>query len=168
MKSDSDRFGEAFVICATVHDKQITPELIEAYYSALSDIPIDLIEKAFAYNIQHSKFFPKPSEIREVAMPKAAEPSEMAAAQWDDVMVRLRDSRNAKSPDPVTEAVVKDLGGWIYLGQREQDKLVWIQKEFERRYVTYTETGTAVVDRQVPRLSSATKSLPYDKNDRHE
>ena len=39
--------------------------------------------------------------------------------------------------DPLIHVVIKDMGGWIFLCQQSERELIFLQKEFERRYQNY-------------------------------
>ena len=141
------RFANAMKTASMAMDKPLDAERIRIYWEYLSAYPIDDVEAAFSHCIANNNWFPKVAELIELMQPKKATVEQEAVAEWDSVMLALRNSGNAKSPNPVTERVVYDLGGWVPLGRKSFDELVWVQKEFVRRYVAGVETSIAPIKR---------------------
>ena len=73
-----------------------------------------------------------PADIRRAAGERSS--AEDAAGAWETVARLARNCRSAVHPDPVAEEAVKRLGGWIKIGLADEDRLVWIRKEFLELY----------------------------------
>lgn len=143
---DKLRFAKAMMMCATATDYVLSDEKISVYWNFLKDFPDDDIETAFLHSARTLKWFPKVSEVIELMTPKVETPEQEAIREWDRVVLALRNSGNAKSSNLLTERVVFDLGGWVPLGRKSFDNLVWVQKEFVRRYVAGVETNISPIN----------------------
>ena len=65
LSDHSDVLAAAMVIFATVYRESITPQLTEIYLKALGDITVKDFKAAVDHLVKTSKYFPRPSEIRE-------------------------------------------------------------------------------------------------------
>ena len=142
-----ERFAKTLRLSAVAHDYEIKPGLAEVYWAQLQEFSHEDVDQAFALHMRISKWFPKLVEIIDLLIPAEATIEQEAVSQWDSVVSKLANSWNAKAGNPITERVVNDLGGWVQLGRTATEKLVWVQKEFVRRYVMHTETGMAPIRR---------------------
>jgi hypothetical protein len=148
VEQDKKRFVEIMTFIGTVYSKELSTEQLKAWFRVLEDLDVGDIETAADAHMRESRFMPTPAELRKKLEPQNRQ---MALIAWAEVPGLLRNSRAAKSADPVTERVVQDLGGWVALGQKTADQLVWIEKEFATRYEMYAELGTDVTAISGPR-----------------
>ena len=144
------RFAEAMAVLAAAFDRELTEPLLRVYWLDLQAFEITEIEAAMTHLRRSSKWFPKIAEIRELLLPKALTTEQLAISKWDSVVLAIRDSRNAHSDDLVSDRVVADLGGYIELGRKSAGELVWVQKEFVRRYCAAVESNVAPIRRLRP------------------
>lgn len=94
-ETEQDRleFLKAMQLLGATFDRQITDRLLDAYFHALSDLPIELLTAATSKWLLVGRFFPKPVELRELCEGSADDRAQMA---WD-VIIRA----------------VKRFGGWV-------------------------------------------------------
>ena len=144
---DKKRFGEAMVVLAVATGHELTEQILRVYWAELEHYEPDDVDAALRHLGRTSKFFPRLAEIIDLLKPDDVSVEDQARAAWDDVMPLLRNSRAAVSNDPITEAVINQMGGYVRLGMLETDKLVWERKDFEERYVRALETGEAPIHR---------------------
>lgn len=62
--TDLKGFSAMMYTLAQVFQTELNEIQIEAYFRALSEIPIGTLQAGIAYSIKTRRFFPKPSEIR--------------------------------------------------------------------------------------------------------
>jgi hypothetical protein len=140
---NADDRKEFFTLIAMTAEAYGTTDLTKTrlalMFDDLSEYDIGDIAKALREHRKSCKWFPKVSEIVERMQPNT---DQTALIAWSQALPLLRDSRNAKSDDPITEKVIQDLGGWFQLGMKSTSELVWVEKEFEKRYAMYAEHGT--------------------------
>lgn len=139
--NDKRIFADALIAMAEVYGKEITASLAMLYFDDLSEYPLAQVLSAFSAHRKdrdRGRWFPKVADLID-KLEGAADERGMVA--WAALLPMLQDSARARSDDPITERVVKDLGGWLRLGHTSVDKLVWVEKEFVRRYQMYSEHG---------------------------
>jgi len=123
--------------------QNVTAETIGAYEMALSDLPIEAVQRAVYRAMRECKFFPSAVELRELA----GVPSPMQRAQraWETlvkVAAKHGDQRSVDFDDVAINATVRNLGGWLrfcYLDTEERHK--WYSKDFSRVYVELLASG---------------------------
>lgn len=136
---------EFFTLIAMTAEAYDVPDLSKArlalMFDDLREYQLEQVAQALRDHRQQCKWFPKVSELIERMEPSSEQAGLLA---WGELLPLLRDSQNAVSPDPITERVVQDLGGWTRIAHTDTEKLVWVEKEFVRRYAMYSELGMDV------------------------
>lgn len=64
---DKPALRRALLTLAEIHGRELTPEMLEAYFDALQTLPIQNVERAIKRATAESAFWPKPAELRELA-----------------------------------------------------------------------------------------------------
>lgn len=155
-EADKPAFFTLLAMTAEAYDvPAMSKARLVMMFDDLSEYRVDEIAAALKAHRKTCKWFPKVSEIIERIRPDNAQAAMLA---WSTMLPLLRNSRAARSSDPLTEAVVRDLGGWIALGQKSAAELVWVEKEFARRYETYAEHGVDAAEK-VPQIAGDRRGL---------
>lgn len=63
-QNDFEGFAKLLKRLAVMYGKKLDDELTQAYWIALKDQPLDRITALAEHRMKHSKFFPKPVELR--------------------------------------------------------------------------------------------------------
>ncbi len=111
------------------------------YWQTLNDLTFDQFEKglyAALRDPERGRFMPMPADILHFARPKRT--SVEAWSEVERAMSHCGAYRTVQFEDGVTNAVVKDMGGWPWICSQDIDE-PWTQKEFERRYESYRLSG---------------------------
>ena len=143
MKSnDQPRFAAVMEILCATFQREPSTFLFDAYRTALADLPIEAVENAAGAALGSLKFMPKPVELRELAGAKNAPSIEdRALIAWGCVLQAIRDTSGYATvdfDDPVINATIRDLGGWIQLSDKSSEELhKWTIKDFTRAYCAY-------------------------------
>lgn len=149
--SDKRIFAENLIGMGEVYDRKISPAAAAIYFDDLKDYPLADVLAAFSAHRKDSdrgRFFPKVADLLDKLQ---ATTEQTAMLAWSEMLPLLKDSQRAISADPVTERVIQDLGGWTRVAHTDTDKLVWVEKEFVRRYQMYSEHGVDVLRIAAPR-----------------
>jgi len=116
---------------------QITEQMLAAYHAALADLSDDELQTATVAALRSLTFFPKPSEILELARPSQA----LLAWEVFRSANRKRDGRQAvEVADPIMAHTIRSMGGWARACHLTTDELCgyyrteWLKtyREFER------------------------------------
>lgn len=114
MHDDFVRFGIKFAELCTAFGETQSKERIEVYWSRLQGFDIERIERAIDYLIDHSRFFPKVAEIRELI---EGSEDDRAAQAWQ-LLIRAIEKGGPYASLHVddaalADALLKTFGGWI-------------------------------------------------------
>ena len=142
-KQDRPMFAKILTVLGSTFDKKIGEDVLEAYWMALRDLPMESFKEAAREAMKASEWMPKPAHLRRMA--GEVGPGHRAAIAWQTVRKALSQHGTYTSvdfDDPVINATIRNLGGWVALGRaKAKDFDVWTRKEFERVYAAIYETG---------------------------
>lgn len=119
---------------AELYGREVSKPLFEMYVADLEAFDIrDILRaiRAHRQDPQRGQYFPKPADIIDKINGTV---QESALVAWPEVLRLASNSRAAQSPDPITEQVVGEMGGWRRFGMSTTQELTWMQKEFIERY----------------------------------
>lgn len=138
---DKSRFVEAFArLCATFRVEP-TEVLLDAYWSALSDLAIGAIAAAMVRALTYEERFPVPAVLRRLTGEKS--PAEEAVEKWADVRRQISavGYYGAPNMDTAMSRAVRALGGWQRLCSIESRDLDFIAKDFRDIYRVDAESA---------------------------
>ncbi len=121
---------------AEAYRQSISAATVNAYDTALGDLPIESVARAALLAMRTCKFMPNVAEIRELAT--GVKHSDRAVLAWDAVLrVPLNAYHHMDFDDGLINATIRNLGGWVNFVERfsssENEK--WLRKEFCDTYL---------------------------------
>lgn len=126
--TDLERFAVAMGTLGSIFGRDTSPEVVDAYWHTLDDLPIDSVEQACRDLAKGAVHFPRPVEIRNFCVRDA---QAAAGDAWTEVLRLAKNCREAKHPDPIAERCVRELGGWEHIGTMDIEQFnTWTRKEF--------------------------------------
>lgn len=135
---DQEKFTQGLIILAEVYNRKLSSLLLHAYWNCLKTYSYVEFEKTlwdFLKNPDYAKRnFPSPADWIK-ALEGDTESKSLAA--WTEVIKTIRQVGHYESvifADALIHDVIQDMGGWIFLCQQPERELIFLQKEFERRY----------------------------------
>jgi len=151
--NDLGRFAQAMAALSAAFDKEIDESTVEAYWMSLEDMSIEAFEEACKLAMQNLEYFPRPAHLRRSQAGMGAESRSIIA--WQSVVravATIGQYASVDFDDPITNATVRNLGGWYWLCQQpEKEVKVWIRKNFEKIYTALSGSGvTAESVRYLP------------------
>ena len=132
-------FSKLLAAYANTLRHDISADAIEIWWRKMERFDLEAIAKAFSKHTDQSKFFPSPSEILALLEPQRERSPLLAWAEVERTISKHGAYATVQF-DPVTNAVIQDMGGWACLCHQNLDE-PWTQKEFERRYGEYQQHG---------------------------
>lgn len=128
---DRPKFAKALAALGVAFGKDVDAAVMEAYWGFLSDLDVGDVVQACGAAGRSLKWFPKPAEIRELAGQSV---EARAAAAWEIVDGAANRLGHVRSPDfgPRINAVVRNMGGWVWFCDQPLKSLPFTRKEFER------------------------------------
>jgi len=138
-KADREHFGSVIGALAEAFERDLTEGLVESYWLALEDLPLDAVRRGAKLCLQTRRFMPRPAEIRERAFGSA---KLLAAEAWRRVAQHIRGSRDAEPLDPIARKVVSLLGGLDVLKDTATTEIhTWTAKRFAELYEEVAGSG---------------------------
>ena len=140
-RGDQERFFQLLMAYADLLNRKISTDATEIWWRKLERFDLEAISRAFSKHTDRSEFFPSPFEILSLLEPHRERSPLLAWAEVERTMFKHGAYATVQF-DPVTNAVIRDLGGWACLCHQNLDE-PWTQKEFERRYEEYQRHGVS-------------------------
>jgi hypothetical protein len=113
MQHDIEDFAGLMALLAEVFGKDLTPQLVEIYFRALADFPIERIAAAIDEAVRRLKFFPKPTELIELIEGSPDDQAEQAWAQFWLALNRGGTHRSLNCEDVIlAETIRRQYGSW--------------------------------------------------------
>ena len=143
--SDRTRFAVVFNGLAATFSKEPSKPMLDGYWLGLADLPLEAVEGACQRAIGTCKFMPVPVELRELA--GVMKPEDRAIKAWNaysNAVAAVGYYQSIDFDDPLINATVRNLGGWMQLIVRMDDEDhtdKWVRKDFERVYQSLMRSG---------------------------
>lgn len=135
---DRPRLARVLAVLGETFREPVGELRAEGYYEGLKDLDIEAIEGAAQASLRLSKFFPRPAELRELALGKTEERAELAWVGLLEEVRRCGYLGAPKLPEATLEAVRGLWGGWRRLCETlpgEGPELLGWAKRFGSAYV---------------------------------
>lgn len=135
--TDSVEFGRRLAAVAEVFDHKLTPAKVALYFEALRDLPLVSIGVALNQAVKVLKFFPKPVELRSLAVGDAEDAVEAAWMACRSAMTRVGGYSSLITSNAVLgETILAVFQSWPDACSLELTPEMWAakRKEFGRVY----------------------------------
>ncbi len=147
---EKDKTEFATTINALTAQYRVEPNtaMLLGYWMGLSDLTLDAVNRAATEALRTSEFMPTVAKIRELA--GVLNPTDRAVIAWralSKAMVKHGYYDSIQFDDPVLNATIRNLGGWIEWAERsEREEEKWLRKDFDRIYISLCRTGVSDVE----------------------
>jgi len=130
--ADFNRFNAAVTALAVEHDREMSAQQMEIWWSELRRYPVAAVEAALRHLLRTQRFFPKLVEIIEAVEGSHAD---QALAAWETVYALVRAGRSGEAgsmtfEDDRIQATVRRIGGWSRLRMMKEDEVPFRQRDF--------------------------------------
>jgi hypothetical protein len=140
---DTDAFGRLINSLCASHGKEPTIVLVDTYWNALIDLPIEAVSKAIGVAINSSNYWPSPAKLREFA--GTITKPDRALLAWDaarKAIARYGHRRSVNFDDPLINATIRHFGSWTKFCLTDQEELEkWGKKDFLSIYQALERSG---------------------------
>ena len=141
-ESDFGRFGAMLAMLGATFGVEADTPLVSGYWAALRDLDAVNFSSACDQALKTLKFFPKPLELRELAIGNTRALN--ATDAWVIVAKRAGDPWAPKCTDPLAAKIVGLLGGYKRLGQMRAGEFDRARREFEEKYTELAKNRPAL------------------------
>ena len=143
MKSeDFEKFQQGLTGVYAFYDKEINDFALDLWWNSLKQFDLPAIIQAFnrhVVNTESGKWLPKPADIIRMLQGSTQDVALIAWAKVDKAVRHKGTYVDVVFDDPVIHRVLHDMGGWIALGQKNEDEWPFVAREFENRYRGFRE-----------------------------
>ncbi len=140
-EQDRGSFAELILAIGETYGEPVSDARLEIFFRALSDLSLENIRAAANIHIRTSKFFPRPSEIREGIEGNLDDRAELAWAHVLREVRRVGYNGSPSWPDAATKRAAMELyGGWIRLCSNLPaygPELLGYAKQFKATFKSY-------------------------------
>lgn len=138
MKStDKPEFASLMVALAEYYSREVSEGILGMYWQGLEQYEIGAICEALNRHMRNpdsGQFMPKIADIARMLGGSTQDAALQAWAKVDQAVRRVGTYADVAFDDPLIHRVLHDMGGWIALGQKNEDEWPFVAKEFENRY----------------------------------
>lgn len=139
---DKPKFCELVVGTGETYDKPVTELQLRIWWNALSKFDWLHVKQAFNKHVMtggSGKYMPRPADIVEMIEGNADDRATIAWGVVLDTLLRIGTYESVVFDDPIIHMVIKDMGGWIKVGEITEAELPFRAKDFAQRYKAYSK-----------------------------
>jgi hypothetical protein len=145
-KKDSKQFSQLLIAtCQAMQPtRELNPAVLEIYFTALAEYPIEDVRRVLSDIVRTEKFFPVPATIIERITGPLEDNALLALKKFEDAVDRHGPTRSMVFDDHIIHAVVDALfggAGWEGGCTKTHDEWTWLRKDFVKLYAAYVRTG---------------------------
>ena len=143
--ADFESFRKMMALVAEQYGKPMSPDLIRLYFDGLAHLPIESVRAALNNHIRNTdtgQWMPKIADVIRACEGKSEDAAYFALVELQGAFSSVGAWRSVEFTDPITRAVVRDMGGWPELCTRNAEE--WAKfgaPDFMRRYRIYKARG---------------------------
>lgn len=141
---DFDAFSAQIVVLGELFEKSLSASQQLLYFEAVRDLELDVVSRAITEAARECKFFPKPVELRTLAVGDDAEHAEFAWRTYKDLAARIGGYQSPTFEDgALADALVAVFGSWEEACWADLSPEMWVAKrrEFDRVYRILRQRG---------------------------
>lgn len=139
-ESNAQEFNSLMDVTWEIYPKQLSSQAKRLYWESLKRFSFADIQSAFSRHIQNpdnGHFPPKPADIIRLISGSTQTASAVAWTNALNAVKHVGPYRTVVFDNPITHAVISDMGGWISFCGMQESEEPFIAKDFERRYAGY-------------------------------
>jgi len=143
-QKDAAQFAMIITGLAEMYRTEISDGAMGLWFQAMQAYDIEAISAAASAHISSpdsTSFMPVPADIIKMIGGTSKDSAFLAWSKVDKAVQRVGNHKSVVFDDPLIHAVISDMGGWISLGEKDEDEWPFIGNEFKARYQGYKSRG---------------------------
>ena len=142
--TEAPKFRETIADVYSFYRQEITDFALSVWWEAMKPFDFEAVRDALnrhAVNPDNGQFLPKPADVVRLL---GGSNLDRATLAWTVVQRACHHVGTYESvcfDEPIINAVISEMGGWIAHGQIQEKELPFKQREFEQRYRAYRTKG---------------------------
>ncbi len=145
--NDKPKFLEIIMALVATCRAEVSEALLTGYWLGLEDLHLADVQRSAVVAMRTSKFMPTVAELREIAGSGQLTLADRAQKAWvafESAVMRIGSYRSVCFDDPIVNAVVRSLGGWVGCCQRPESEFdTFLRKDFIAAYQSLAKAGVS-------------------------
>jgi hypothetical protein len=140
LDSELPDFSKTLLAVADYYGKELSENAMDLYWNALREYDLQAVKKALwahARNPDTGQWMPKIADIAKVMQGRTDDQAAVAWSKVNQAVRRVGTYQCVVFDDPIIHRVLIDMGGWVYIGAKDDKEWPFVAKEFENRYRGY-------------------------------
>lgn len=136
-KQELEEFMELLDIVSEQYGKTLSVGAKTLYWQGLQDFDLSAVKQALFRHVRNpdnGMFMPKIADVIKMLQGSTQDSAMSAWAKVDKTVRHKGTYVDVVFDDPLIHRVLHDMGGWIALGQKNEDEWPFVAREFENRY----------------------------------
>ena len=146
-QSEYDDFTDIIQVIGEQYGKKLSGGVIALYWQGLQDFDLVAVRDALGRHLRNTdtgQFMPKIADIIKMLQGSTLDSALNAWAKVDKAVRRVGPYESVAFDDPIIHRVLHDMGGWISFGDKTEDELPFVAREFENRYRGFKSSGVKI------------------------
>lgn len=143
-QSDFDNFCMVLTSVGELYGKPVGEFAISLWWGALKGYDLKAVQEALSRHVRNpdnGQFMPKPADVVKMMQGSTQDSALSAWAKVDRALRQIGPYQTVAFDDPLIHLVLHEMGGWIGLGNKNDDEWPFVAKEFENRYRGFKARG---------------------------
>ncbi len=143
--NDKHAFAQVLQVVYDLYGKDLSEAVMAFWWAALTPYDFAAVRDALnrhAANPDNGQFIPKPADVVKLIGGGTMDAAMVAWSVVDKAVRSVGPYQSVVFDDPITMAVLSDMGGWIGLGKCTDEEWPFKAREFENRYRGYRVRGS--------------------------
>ena len=137
---DMEKFFRMLSGISDYYGRQIGKDAMRLYWEGLKQYDLQAVEKAFWTHTQNpdsGQFMPKIADVAKYLKGRTTDQASLAWSKVDKAIRVIGTYQDVCFDDAIIHRVIEDMGGWIAIGQKDEQEWPFVQNQFENRYRGY-------------------------------
>lgn len=149
--SEEDRkpFAEMIAGVYELYNRPLSESILEMWWTTMVRFDLASVREALgrhAMNPDAGMFIPKPADVVRELGGTSADASMLAWSKVVNAIKAIGTHESVTFDDPIVNRVLKDLGGWYWLGTQKESEMPFIEKRFRDAYRAWRQRGLSGSD----------------------
>lgn len=140
VESELPDFAKTLLAVADYYGKELSENVVDLYWNGLREYDLASVKRALWAHVRNpdtGQWMPKIADIAKVTQGRTDDQAAIAWSKVDQAVRRVGTYQCVVFDDAVIHRVILDMGGWVYIGAKDEKEWPFVAKEFQNRYRGY-------------------------------
>lgn len=140
VESEQTDFAKTLLAVADYYGRELSENVVDLYWNGLREYDIDSVKRALWAHVRNpdtGQFMPKIADVAKMTQGRTDDQAAVAWSKVDQAVRRVGTYQCVVFDDAVIHRVLLDMGGWVYIGGKDEKEWPFVAKEFQNRYRGY-------------------------------